>query len=115
MELYAAYIKEREDIDMIYDNHCFITYKIEDEEAMVHDFYSDQEVRGSGYMLEFCNKFIKTISETGVKKVYGQTDERTNGWEHSDKVLRKYGFRFLGKDPSNENINNYLLKINLGE
>lgn len=112
MELYAQYIKEREDFDMIYDENFFITYKkYEDETVFVADMFSSKEVRGLGLMVEFCNKFTSSLKEEGYKVVYGQTDESTNGWEYSDKLLRKYGFKYMGKDPDNNKLNNYCYEL----
>ena len=113
MKLYAAYIKEREGLDMFHDEHCFITYKLDENDVMVYDIYSDKSVRGSGYMLEFCDKFFNNMKEIGIKKAYGFTDEKTNGWEYSDFLLKKYGFQPIGKDPKDNNMNNYYM--NLGE
>ena len=115
MRLYAEYLKERENIEMIHDDHCFIAYKIDGDEVMIHDIYADQEVRATGYMLKFCLEFQKVLEEKGVKKIYSQTDERTNGWERSDFLMKKQGFSYLGKDPDNKSINNYYIKIGMGE
>jgi len=111
MELYAAYIKEREGLDMFNDEHCFITYKLDNTDVIIYDIYSDKAVRGSGYMLKFCDKFFVNMREFGVKKAYGFTDETTNGWEHSDFLLKKYGFRLIGKNPEDKNMNNYYMKV----
>lgn len=109
MKLYADYIKEREDKDCMFDDHCFITYKVYGSNVSVFDIYSDKEVRGTKYMLEFCNKFYKNLYEQGIKKAYGYTDETTNGWERSEKLLLKFGFKKLEK--LQENYNNYVLNI----
>ena len=107
MKLYAEYIKEREDRDIVYDDHCFLTYRIDDEDVIVFDIYSDKEVRGSGYMLEFCNKFYDDMREIGIKSAFGMTDTRTNGWQRSEELLLKYGFVFIGNDPEDKNVKNY--------
>lgn len=113
MRLFAEYKKERENVEVIYDDHCFLTYKREDDFLVVFDIYSDKEVRNTGYMLEFCNSFYDTMKKEGINTVYGMTDTSTNGWENSDRLLKKYGFKFMGLDPENNKIRNYY--YNLGE
>lgn len=111
MRLYAEYIKEREGLEIVHDEHCFLTYKIDGEDIIVLDIYSDKEVRGTGYMLKFCDKFYDSMREKGIKVAYGMTDTRTNGWEYSEKLLLVYGFKFIGIDPENENIKNYCYEL----
>jgi L-amino acid N-acyltransferase YncA len=112
MKLYADYLKEREDIDCIYDENCFIVFKkISEKTAFVYDTYSKKECRGKGIMLDFFKKFCIDLKERNVDTVYVTTVESTNGWENSDRLLRKFGFVFMGKDPKNKDINNYYLEI----
>lgn len=112
MKLYKEYIKEREDKEIVYDDHCFLTYKIDSEgDMIVFDIYSDQEVRGTGYMLEFCDKFYAEMKEKGIRIAYGMTDTRTNGWQRSEELLLKYGFVYIGDDPKDKNVRNYCKEL----
>lgn len=112
MELYANYIKEREGIECEYTDNCFITYKFLDEDTVfVYDIYSSKEVRGKGEMLKFCEDFYARLKKEGVGSVYGTTATSTNGWENSDRLLKKFGFVYIGKDPNNKEINNYHLSL----
>jgi hypothetical protein len=112
MDLYKEYIKEREGKEMVYDDHCFLTYKMDEEgDIIVFDIYSDKEVRGTGYMLEFCNKFYDDMREKGVKVAYGMTDTRANGWERSEQLLLKYGFIYIGVDPRDIHVRNYCKEL----
>lgn len=111
MKLYAEYIKEREGLEIVSDEHCFLTYKRDGEDIVVYDIYSDKEVRGTGYMLDFCDGFYSTMKSEGVNNAYGMTDIKTNGWQNSERLLLKYGFKFIGTDPENKNIRNYYYEI----
>lgn len=111
MKLYAQYIKEREGLELVSDDHCFLTYKRNDDDIIVFDIYSDKEVRGTGYMLEFCDSFYDVMRKEGVKNVFGMTDTSTNGWKNSERLLLKYGFKFIGIDPDNKNVKNYYYEI----
>lgn len=105
-------MKEREGIDTMFDDHCFITYKVyDDNTAFVFDMYSDKKVRATGYMLDFCNKFCDMLREINVKEVYGNTDTRTIGWERSNKVLLDYGFEYIGNDLKDECLRNYCKEL----
>ena len=115
MKLYSEYIKEREGREIEYDSHCFITYEIDSSAVIVFDIYSDKEVRGTKYMLEFCDKFYDKMRSQGIKVAYGMTDMSTNGWENSERLLLKYGFKFMGIDPNNENTKNYYYELSTGE
>tara|TARA_R110000851_G_scaffold116166_8_gene242262 strand:+ start:305 stop:652 length:348 start_codon:yes stop_codon:yes gene_type:complete len=112
MKLYSEYIKEREGLEIVHDDHCFLTYKKDDEgDVIVYDIYSDKEVRGTKYMLEFCDKFYSDMRNDGVKKAYGMTDTRTKGWENSERLLLIYGFKFIGTDPKDKYVKNYYYEI----
>lgn len=109
MKLYADYIKEREGKECVWNEHCFITYKIYDDSVSVIDIYSSPEIRGTGEMLDFCMKFYKDMYEKGIETAYGYTDEETNGWERSEQLMLKFGFKKL--DKIEEKYNNYVLNI----
>lgn len=112
MKLYADYMKERENVEVLYTDECFLSYKfLDDETVFICDIYSKPSVRGNGKMLELGNNFITDMKEKGVKTIYGTTVTTTNGWENSDRLLRKFGAIYSGKDPENSTVNNYFLEI----
>lgn len=112
MELYKQYLKEREDIDLIHTDDCFITYKVyEDNTAAIIDIYSKPEVRGKQVMRGLVEDLIKEFKNKDVRVVFGFTDERTNGWERSEELMIKFGFKFHGKREDDEFINNYYKEI----
>lgn len=112
MELYADYMREREGVYVIYTEDCFLSYKfLTDEEVFICDIYSRPSVRGEGKMLQLGKQFLEDMKERNVKVVYGTTVTTTNGWENSDRLLRKFGAIFSGKDPKDKTINNYFMEI----
>ena len=112
MKLYKQYLKEREDIDLIYTDDCFITYKVyEDNTAAIIDIYSSPEVRGKQVMKKLVEDIIAEFKEKDIKIVFGFTDERTNGWERSEQLMLKFGFKHYGKREDDEFINNYFKEI----
>jgi hypothetical protein len=112
MKLYAEYMKEREGIEVIYDDDAFISYKKLDEKSVfVYAMYSIKETRGQGHMVTFCKNFVKDMKEDGIKVIYGTTVTSTNGWEYSDRLLQTFGFKYSGKDENDNTINNYYLDL----
>ena len=111
MELYAQYIKEREGRECKYTEDYFVTYKIykEEEEVSVFDIYSKPEVRGKQETFKFIKDFFGELKDSGIKRVYGFTDERTEGWKNSERLMLKFGFKLLSKSPEDNQYNNYLL------
>lgn len=108
MELYKQYLKEREDIDLIYTDDCFITYKVyDDNTAAIIDIYSKPEVRGKQVMKGLVEDLLKEFKRKDVEVVFGFTDERTNNWKRSEELMIKFGFRFCGKDSEDKYRNNY--------
>ncbi len=112
MKLYADYMLEREGISCKYTDTCFITYKkLDNESIFVYDMFSNKEQRGEGAMVAFCQEFCMEQKLDGIKVIYGTTVETTNGWENSDRLLRKFGFRYSGKDEDDKTVNNYFLEL----
>lgn len=109
MKLYAEYVKERENKECVYDDNCFIVYKIYDCSISIIDIYSRPELRGSGEMRKFVKNFLVNMKEIGIKMAYGYTDESTNNWKKSEKLMLKFGFKKLGK--VDKNYNNYVLDL----
>lgn len=112
MELYKQYLKEREGIELVHTEDCFITYKVyDDNTAAIIDIYSRPEVRGKQVMKGLVEDLIKEFSAKNVEVVFGFTDERTNNWKKSEQLMLKFGFKFCGKNPEDNNRNNYCLKL----
>jgi len=109
MKLYAEYLKERDNVNIKYTNKCFVTYKVykEDNSASIIDIYSKPEIRGKQIMKEFVEDLLKDFKKENIETVYGFTDERTNGWERSEQLMLKFGFKYCGKDPDDKYRNNY--------
>jgi N-acetylglutamate synthase-like GNAT family acetyltransferase len=112
VELYKQYLKEREGIELKHTEDCFITYKIyDDNTASIIDIYSRPEVRGRQVMKNMVEDILKEFKEKEIETVFGYTDERTNGWQRSEELMLKFGFRYCGKDPEDKKRNNYYLDL----
>lgn len=62
--LYAKYVKERRDGDILETDHSFVTYKIIGNECQIIDLYVDNKFRKKG----LCNNIIDELSEIARSK-----------------------------------------------
>lgn len=103
MKLYADYIKERENAEVVYNDFGFMSYKVETLGTTILDAYVVPEKRKSN----IAKNFLMDIAEkTNSKKLYTNTDENANGWQISEKVILALGFKKIGKI----NTCNYYIK-----
>ena len=70
MELYKQYLKERDEVELIHNDDCFITYKIYDNNtAAIIDIYSRPEVRGQQVMKKFIEELIEEFKKKDIETV----------------------------------------------
>lgn len=62
--LYAKYIKEREDADVIENEHGFLTYKVIGKELAIDNLYVDSNYRKSGC----CFSLVQEVEEIAKKQ-----------------------------------------------
>lgn len=109
MDLYAKYIKEREDLELLSTEDAFLTYKIGDGWAFIQDLYVVPENRKSYVASKLADKVVEIAIERGCTELYGQVDKNANEWERSIKVLEGYGM-----SPCKEQDNMIYFKKKIG-
>lgn len=93
MSMYAEYLKEREDKNVLENEHGFIVFKYFDEFTYIIDIYVRPEARKSHVASDLANE-VCTISRALSKKyIVGSVDVRAAGATDSLKVLLAYGMR----------------------
>lgn len=98
MKLWEQYILEREGAKIIYDDNCFVTYKILGEsEILVVDLYVVPEFRKTGMVQDLWNRLL---SETKAKFVQGMTDRNALNWQASHSFMLSFGFKTYQEDGS---------------
>lgn len=98
--LYALYIHEREKISTFETGKWFFTYRINEDEFTVYDFFILKEFRGSAE-----SKFMMDTIEgmallSGCNWLVGFLDKETSGWEASLKAQERRGMKIIKEDGS---------------
>ena len=71
MSLYADYLKEREDTNILEDTRGFATYKITGEECYIIDIYVAPIHRGNGMTKYYSDKIGELAKELGCSFLSG--------------------------------------------
>lgn len=91
MKLWAAYIEEREDAQILHNDHGFITYKRESlTEVLICDFYVLPAFRKFGIADQLYKQMLETEKPSIV---YATSDKEAKNWKAADSFIKHYGFK----------------------
>jgi len=118
MSLIERYFKEREGEETIYfEKKGFMMYKIEALKDDEHSFNGLACIITATYVLpqfrtgKISHKLAlhveKIAKARGVKQIFCQSDENSNGWSIAHNNILKYGFREYDSEDTPKNIHNY--------
>lgn len=96
--LYELYIKERENLDEIKTDRGFIHYRVEFPNCVINDCFVKKEFRKDGHATFLVNQVFELCKGAGIKAVFCQIDERTNGHQVSKISLENFGFELIKKE-----------------
>ena len=91
--LYAQYIKERLNKNIIETEDAFVVYSYENDHVYIEDIYVIPEHRKSGIASILANMIADEAKEKGIKKMLGSVVPSANGSTSSVKVLLAYGMK----------------------
>lgn len=92
--LYAQYIKEREDRDIIESDEGFATYKIlANGECYLQDLYVVPEKRQAGLAKEMTDKVVEIAKSRNCSILVGSVCLDTNDSTRNMKVFLAYGMQ----------------------
>lgn len=94
MSLYAEYIKEREDADIIENDKAFLSYRYtrSRREIYIIDCFVKKEYRNQREAKKLFEQLEIRAKELDCLYILASVDMGTNGWEHSLSKLDKNGF-----------------------
>lgn len=96
MELYKQYLKEREDIELIYNQSGFISYyesAIQNNKCIhIEDLFVQKEMRGSGIGQYLGNKVEEIAIRNNINYLTCNIIKSTNGWQNALRLFKIFGF-----------------------
>lgn len=98
MNLYANYIKERENADLIDTGKGFAKFKISGDECYIEDIYVLPEHRKTEEASRMADVVSDIARKRGCKFLTGSVCPQANNSTISMRVLLGYGFSLLKSD-----------------
>lgn len=99
MSLYAEYIKERLDLEIIELEHGYATYKFIPEGCYIEDIYVRPDFRRTHLATELADQIASIAKARGCTKLFGTVAPNTRGATSSLKTLLGYGMTLLNSSP----------------
>lgn len=96
MSLYAAYLKEREDFQIVIREHGFATYRLLGEECYIRDIYTVPAARMANVANDMADEVTEIAKAAGCKYLSGTVSVLANNCTASTLVLAHYGFTLVG-------------------
>ena len=95
MELYAQYIKERENMSLVHVEHGFATYKkIDADTYYLVDIFVEKGFRRNGIASSLSESVKQIALNDGAKRLLGSVDITSNGVTESMQAILSDGFRY---------------------
>lgn len=92
--LYAQYIAERENKNIIETDYGFATYRFnKDKSVYIEEVYVKPEFRKQGYASLFVNEIVERSHEQGCNLVITTACPSANNSTDSVKAILAYGFK----------------------
>lgn len=99
--LWARYIMERDNKNMLEEEYGFATYYFIDEIVYLEDIYVTPEMRKTYVASQLADKVADKAREAGCKRMLGSVKMIDKSRDRNIKVLMNYGMKL---DSSNEHM-----------
>jgi predicted GNAT family acetyltransferase len=93
MGMFASYMNERENVELVETDKGFATYVVTGTECYIRDIYVKPEFRKSGVAASIADLIAIRAKTVGCKMLTGSVCPTTRGADASLKVLIGYGMR----------------------
>jgi GNAT superfamily N-acetyltransferase len=94
MSIYAAYLKEREDAEVLETPRGFVVYRITpSDNVYVKDIYVLPDYRKTGEASRLANRVADLAREQSCCRMFGSVDPTAHGADVSMRALLGYGMR----------------------
>jgi len=91
--LYAKYIKERENFDVLETDSSFLTYKIKENSCFIGHAYVEKSARKKGGLRHIINDLSIIAKRNGCETITGAIDLRDSGASVTLLASLKIGFK----------------------
>lgn len=100
MSMYAQYIKERENVELIQRDWGFVTYKVEPEYIFIQDMFVVPEERQNGRGVQLEAEVITLAKKLDFKFIIASVDERANFAETMKNIMSDLNYKKVARDGS---------------
>lgn len=108
MSLYAKYIKELKNYDIVEDEFGFASYGFEEDCCYIEDIYVVPEKRKDGIASKYADRVAEIAKGLGYKYLIGSVVPSLPNSHYRQEVLLRYGFKLHA---SKENIVYYIKEL----
>ena len=98
MKMYADYIKERANQELIATDKGFVTYELGQDYCYIVDVYVLPEFRKSHVAIELGDKVVDLAKKNGINKIIGSVSLLANGRDTSIQGLYAWGMKISHYD-----------------
>ncbi len=92
MSMYARYLKEKTNDDILERDHGFATYRfINADKVYITDIWIDEEFRRQGAASRLADEVVALAKDRGCKELIGSVVSGNKGSSDSLRVLLAYG------------------------
>lgn len=95
MKMYAAYLKERQNVDLVEVEHGFATYSLEENYIYLQDLYVVPEKRKEGIGVELMNIVAQIGKEAGKDRMLGSVSPSTKFSTTMTQIMFGLNFKIL--------------------
>lgn len=98
MSLFAKYIKERENAELLQHDWGFATYKVGPDYIYVQDFFVDKEERKNGRAQQLMIELIAVATEAGKSSLIGSVDPKDPNSSTMTSIMFSRDFKLISCD-----------------
>lgn len=98
MSLFADYIKEREGLDTIENEHGFLSFRIINDVCYVRDLFVTKPERGRGYARVLYGQLLRVARDSQCKKISCFVDCRAPNAAESLAVILTGDFKVVAAE-----------------
>jgi hypothetical protein len=93
MTLYQEYVKERANLEIMWDETSFVAYKVSDDELFIADLFIKKSARGTCKLQSVIMALVEIAKKSGCKILSGNIALNDPGNSRTMRAALKMGFR----------------------